>query len=67
MKVKVNKDACIGCGACAAICPNVFELDDDGLSKVKIEQVSTENQSDTQDAAETCPTGAIIVEEEIKA
>ena len=34
MKVKVNRDACIGCGACAAICPYVFEIDDEGLSKV---------------------------------
>ena len=31
MKVKVNRDACIGCGACAAICPDVFEIDDEGL------------------------------------
>ena len=32
MKVKVNKDICIGCGACAAIVPDVFELEDDGLA-----------------------------------
>ena len=34
MKVKVNRDNCIGCGACEAICPEVFNLDDDGLSTV---------------------------------
>ena len=28
MKVKVNRDSCIGCGACAAICDDVFEIDD---------------------------------------
>ena len=33
MEVKVNKDACIGCGACQAVCPEVFELDDDGYAK----------------------------------
>mgnify|MGYP003302018696 CR=1 FL=1 len=27
MKVKVNENACIGCGACAAICPDVFEIE----------------------------------------
>ena len=39
MKVNVNKDACIGCGACAAICPDVFEMDDEGLSTVITEEV----------------------------
>ena len=44
MKVKVNKDACIGCGACAAICDAIFEIDDDGLSVVKKEEVDEENK-----------------------
>ena len=26
MKVKVNPDACVGCGACCAICDTVFEI-----------------------------------------
>ena len=33
MEVKVNRDACIGCGACAAICPDVFEIDDEGRKR----------------------------------
>ena len=33
MKVKVN-EGCLGCGACAGVCPDVFELDDEGLAKV---------------------------------
>ncbi len=62
MKVKVNKEACIGCGACAAICPDVFEIDDEGLSTVKVETVSEELQEDTTEAVESCPTAAIIAE-----
>lgn len=62
MKVKVNKDACIGCGACVAICDNVFELDDDGLSKVKDENVKEEDQEAVKDAADSCPTAAIETE-----
>ena len=27
MKVKINTEECIGCGVCAQICPEVFELD----------------------------------------
>ena len=29
MKATVLKDACIGCGACQAIAPDVFEIEDD--------------------------------------
>lgn len=63
MKVKVNRDACIGCGACAAICDTVFEIDDEGLSIVKNEDVSEEDKQAVIDSVESCPTGAIETEE----
>ena len=63
MKVKVNKDACIGCGACAAICDEVFEINDEGLSEAKVEKVKEEFQDEVRDAADSCPTGAIVIEE----
>ena len=64
MKVKVNKDACIGCWACASICPDVFELNDEGLSEAKVEEVKDELQDEVRDAADSCPTGAIEVKED---
>jgi len=60
MKVEVNKEACIGCGACAAICPDVFEMDDEGLSSVKSESVSDNWKDDVVEAIESCPTSAIV-------
>ena len=63
MKVKVNRDACIGCGACAAICDTVFEIDDEGLSIVKNEEVTEEDKQAVIDSVESCPTGAIETEE----
>ena len=63
MKVKVNKDACIGCGACASICPDVFKLNDEGLSEAVKEEVKEEEQDEVRDAADSCPTGAIEIEE----
>lgn len=63
MKVKVNREACIGCGACAAICEDVFEIDDEGLSVAKTEEVKKELEQEVRDAADSCPTAAIIVEE----
>lgn len=59
MKLKVNQDLCIGCGACAAICPNVYDLNDDGLAFVKVEEIEKEDVEEAVDALEGCPTGAI--------
>lgn len=59
MKVKVNEDACIGCGACAAIAPEVFEINDEGLSTVIVDEVAKENEKEANDAIDSCPTSAI--------
>lgn len=59
MKVKVDKNLCIGCGACQAIEPSVFELEDDGLAKATNEEVNDEVKENVIDALEGCPTSAI--------
>ncbi len=63
-KFKVNKDLCIGCGACAAICPEVFDIDEDGLAKtIKEENITEEEAAEATDALEGCPTSAISDED----
>ena len=59
MKLKVNKDVCIGCGACQAVCPEVFEIEEDGLATVKVDEIPKESKEDAIDAKEGCPTNAI--------
>ena len=59
MKLKVDKDICIGCGACQAIAPDVFEIDDDGLAKTIVDEVPEDNSEDAIDAKEGCPVSAI--------
>ena len=59
MKVKVDKDTCIGCGACQAICDKVFEINDDGISEVKVKEVSEDLEQDVKDAIDSCPVSAI--------
>ena len=63
MKLKVNKDLCIGCGACQAVAYEVFEIEDDGLATAKIDEIPEELIEDAVDAKEGCPTDAI---EEVK-
>ena len=59
MKLEVNKDLCIGCGACGAVCPEVFEIDDDGLAHTIVDTVPEDLEEDAIDAKEGCPTNAI--------
>ncbi len=61
--LKVNKDVCIGCGACQAMVPEVFEIDDDGLAFVMDDAKINENKADVEEAIENCPTGAISMTE----
>ena len=37
MKVWIDQDLCTGDGICAEICPDIFEMADDGLAYVKEE------------------------------
>jgi ferredoxin len=57
MAITVNKDLCIGCGTCAALCPDSFKLNNDG----KAEVIGQEDTECAQKAAESCPVQAIRV------
>ena len=49
MPVTVDKDVCIGCGACTGVCPvTALSLDENGKS-----------QCDEATCIGTCPVGAI--------
>lgn len=56
----VDKEKCIGCGACAAICEEVFEITDDGYAKATDEEIKDEEiMENAISAMEGCPTSAI--------
>jgi ferredoxin len=63
MEVKVNKEKCIGCGYCVSVCPEVFELGDDGKSKVKEGVNFSKYKEQIKEAQEGCPVGAIETKE----
>lgn len=63
MKARVDKDACAGCGVCVDVCPEVFEMGADDTAEVKVDPVPPDAEDSCRDAAEQCPTDAIILEE----
>lgn len=62
MKACVDRDTCIGCGLCEAICPGVFRMDDEGISEVIVDDIPESLLESAQDAESQCPVGAIRIE-----
>ncbi len=63
MLARVDKDTCIGCGLCPDLCPEVFELEDDGLAVAYRNPVPSDIEESAKEAAESCPTEAIHIDE----
>jgi len=67
-KIKLERELCIGCGSCAAVCPKHFEMSDDGKShivgttKQGVEELEVEKVECAETAAETCPVQCIHIE-----
>ena len=53
--VKIDKEKCIGCGTCSMLCPEIFEIGEEGKAKIKSEKDSP----CIKEAIENCPVEAI--------
>jgi ferredoxin len=64
VKVTVDEDLCTACGLCVDTCPEVFDLgDDDDVAQVKVDVVPEELEELCEQAADECPSEAIIIED----
>jgi len=62
MKAEINRDGCISCGLCESICPQVFQMADDGLAEVIVDEVDAEYEASALEAQDSCPVSVITVE-----
>lgn len=69
-KIILEREKCIGCGSCVALCQKYWELADDGKSHVKGSSVDPKTQKEelevkkiecAQEAANTCPVQCIHI------
>lgn len=70
MKIIQEREKCIGCGSCVALCPEYWEMAEDGKAK----PINSKNNPETgnleleiekidcnQEAAEICPVECIKI------
>jgi ferredoxin len=70
MKIIQKHKDCIGCGACAALCPDFWEMDDNGKARPKLGaknpqtgdyefELEQDEIGCNKDAADACPVKII--------
>jgi ferredoxin len=58
-KIKIDRDLCIGDGACVGEAPNALEMDDENIAIVKDGDANSPDE--ILQAAQVCPVDAIIL------
>lgn len=60
MKVSVDASTCVGCGLCEQGCPEIFQVQGDGLAHVLGSNCAANHN--LKEVAESCPVSCIKVE-----
>jgi ferredoxin len=60
-RVTINRSRCTGIGLCEATSPDVFEIEDDGLTHLRGEEFEIGRRQELEEAAANCPTHAITI------
>lgn len=70
MKIILEREKCIGCGSCMALCPKYFEIINDGKSSIKnakrdskknIDELEINKLECAQEAADSCPAQCLHI------
>ena len=70
-KIIQQRDKCIGCGTCVAVCPDFWQMEDDGKATLKGStdvgegkfELEVQAMACNKEAASSCPVQIITVEE----
>jgi ferredoxin len=62
MRVSIDYELCTGVGACEQVCPEVFQMRDDGLAEVVDPCPHETLWEAVYRAQEACPEDAVVIE-----
>lgn len=62
MKAIVDQEACIGCGMCIDICPEVFAYNSEEKSEAVVDEVPDAEHEKAAEAKDICPVDAIEID-----
>lgn len=60
-RVIIERSKCCGYGLCAALCPEIYKLDEGGIAYVDSDLVPEELLEAAREGAAACPAEAIVV------
>jgi len=60
MQVVIDKEECIGCGLCAQVAPEVYEMQDN-KAVCLLAEIPEDKGEEAKSGADQCPVSAIVV------
>jgi ferredoxin len=61
VKVSVDRDLCITSGMCTSIAPEIFQIGEDGLMHILMEDLPPDSAEKAENAVLCCPVEALSV------
>jgi ferredoxin len=65
MRVQVDKQACRGYANCVMAAPDLFDLNDEGIVVILVDEIHGHQESDAREGVRSCPVHALRIAEDV--
>jgi ferredoxin len=63
MRIRIDRSLCTGHGRCFSLAPEVFDCDEEGFSRLRLEAIPHDLEAAARRGAGGCPERAIATED----
>ncbi|MFF0991521.1 ferredoxin [Kocuria nitroreducens] len=64
MRIRANRNVCIGSGNCVLVAADLFDQDDDAVVVLLTDTPSAAREDAAREAVDRCPSGALSMDEQ---